>query len=166
MTRRYRKDHDLFGIEAQDLVSNFDTLTESDVYQYLYPDDRSIHNVGVRGIYLSNYIRWDPKAQHDLMIKLYGYKTSSFSRTFDKYDYVSCYNYMDIHDLIKLYKHGYSKVTDHAVREIRHKRISRQEGLSLVRQYERQPPQFLQLFADWLNLTSDGMSFLLISSIT
>ena len=96
MTRRYRKDHDLFGIEAQDLVSNFDTLTESDVYQYLYPDDRSIHNVGVRGIYLSNYIRWDPKAQHDLMIKLYGYKTSSFSRTFDKYDYVSCYNYMDI----------------------------------------------------------------------
>ena len=43
MTRRYRKDHDLFGIEAQDLVSNFDTLTESDVYQYLYPDDRSIH---------------------------------------------------------------------------------------------------------------------------
>ena len=58
-------------------------------------------------------------------------------------------------------KHGYSKVTDHAVREIRHKRISRQEGLSLVRQYERQPPQFLQLFADWLNLTTDGMSFLL-----
>ena len=42
MTRRYRKDHDLMGFEADDLLSLFDTLTEADVWQYRYPDDHEI----------------------------------------------------------------------------------------------------------------------------
>ena len=60
MTRRYRKDHDLMGYEADDLLSNFDTLTEEDVWQFRYPDDRELHDIGVTGIYLGNYVRWDP----------------------------------------------------------------------------------------------------------
>ena len=64
MNRRYRKDHDLMGVEADDLLSVFDTLKEEDIWQYRYPDDHDINTVGVRGIYLGNYVRWDPKAQH------------------------------------------------------------------------------------------------------
>ena len=36
MTRRYRKDHDLMGYEADDLLSVFDSLTEADIWQYRY----------------------------------------------------------------------------------------------------------------------------------
>ena len=36
-----------------------------------------------------------------------------------------------MHDLIKFLKFGYSKITDHVSREIRFKRISREEGLFL-----------------------------------
>jgi N-acetyl sugar amidotransferase len=114
MTRRYRKDHDLMGYEADDLLSIFDTLGEDDIWQYRYPDDADLNAVGVRGIYLGNYVRWDPKAQHEEMIKRYDYRGASFSRTFDAYDHVDCYNFMDIHDHIKYLKCGYSKVTDHA----------------------------------------------------
>jgi hypothetical protein len=120
MTRRYRKDHDLFGMEADDLLSVFDILKEEDVWQYRYPDDQQLNEVGVRGIYLGNYVRWDPKTQHEEMVRMYDYMGASFARTFDTYDFVDCFNYMDIHDILKLYKHGYSKVTDHACREIRH----------------------------------------------
>ena len=60
MTRRYRRDHDLMGHEADDLLSIFDTLREEDVWQYRYPDDADLDAVGVRGIYLGNYVRWDP----------------------------------------------------------------------------------------------------------
>ena len=102
MTRRYRKDHDLMGYEADDLLSVFDTLSEADIWQYRYPDDHDLNEIGVRGIYLGNYVRWDPKAQHEQMIKKYDYKTSSFHRTFDCYDFVDCFNYMDLHDLLKL----------------------------------------------------------------
>jgi len=161
MTRRYRKDHDLMGYEADDLLSIFDTLKEEDIWQYRYPDDSDIKAIGVRGIYLGNYVRWDPKAQHEKMISEYGYRTAKFSRTFDCYDYVDCFNYMNIHDQLKLCKHGFSKVTDHACREIRHGRISREEGLALVLIHEQAPVEYSQLLLDWLGITSRSMQFLL-----
>lgn len=62
MSCRYRKDDDLMGYEADDLLSIFETLKEADIWQYRYPDDADLHQVGVRGIYLGNYVHWDPKA--------------------------------------------------------------------------------------------------------
>jgi N-acetyl sugar amidotransferase len=161
MTRRYRKEHDLMGYEADDLISIFDTLKEDDIRQFRYPDDADINSIGVRGVYLSNYIRWDPKSQHELMIKKYGYITTKFSRTFDKYDYVDCYNYMNLHDYLKLLKHGYSKVTDHATREIRHGRITREEGLSLVKKFELKLPSNTQMFLDWIGADQNSLNFIL-----
>lgn len=161
MTRRYRKDHDIMGHEADDLLSIFDTLKEEDIWQYRYPNDSELSSVGVRGIYLGNYVRWDPKAQHELMIDMYDYRTATFERTFDRYDYVDCFNYMDIHDVLKLYKHGYSKVTDHASREIRFGRLTRAEGLSLVRHHEQAPMKYLELFSDWLGVKQESMQFMM-----
>jgi len=161
MSRRYRKDHDLLGFEADDLLSVYDLLNEEDIWQYRYPDDFDINNVGVRGIYLGNFIRWDPKAQHEKMISFFKYKTSKFNRTFDCYDHVDCYNYMDIHDLLKLYKHGYSKVTDHACREIRFNRISKSEALFLVQKFEKVKLKYLDLFCNWLGIQQSSLNFIL-----
>lgn len=161
MTRRYRKDHDLIGLEGDDLIELFDTLREEDIWQYRYPDDASLDAVGVRGIYLGNYVRWDPKAQHEQMIASHGYRSAPFARTFDCYDHVDCYNFMDLHDWLKLVKHGYSKVTDHACREIRHGRLSRDEGLAVVRHHEQAPLQFVELFCKWLGVDRRGLGFLI-----
>jgi N-acetyl sugar amidotransferase len=161
MTRRYRKDHDLMGHEADDLLSIFDTLKEEDIWQYRYPDDHDLNAIGVRGIYLGNYVRWDPKMQHEQMMQIHDYRTADFSRTFDCYDYVDCFNYMDLHDLLKLYKHGYSKVTDHASREVRFGRLKREEGLALVRKYEQAPLKYADRFCEWLGITPRSLQFLL-----
>ena len=161
MTRRYRKDHDLMGHEADDLLSIFDTLKEEDIWQYRYPDDQDLNAVGVRGIYLGNYVRWDPKAQHEQMMREYDYRTSGFSRTFDCYDYVDCFNYMNLHDNLKLFKHGFSKVTDHACREIRHGRLTREEGLTLVRHHEQASVEYSQLFLSWLGVTQRSLQFIM-----
>lgn len=161
MTRRYRKDHDLMGVEADDLLSIFDTLREEDIWQYRYPSDADMQRVGVRGIYLGNYVRWDPKAQHENMIRMYGYKSAEFSRTFDSYDHVDCYNFMDLHDHIKLLKHGYSKVTDHAVREIRHGRINREQAIALVKHHEQAPLRHVDKFCEWLGIDERSLSFIM-----
>jgi N-acetyl sugar amidotransferase len=160
MTRRHRKDHDLMGHEADDLLSIFDTLREDDIWQYRYPDDASLEAVGVRGIYLGNYVRWDPKAQHERMIATHGYKSARFARTFDTCDHVDCFNFMDVHDHLKLVKHGYSKVTDHASREIRHGRLTREQGLALVRRHEEAPIEHLDKFCDWLGMDARGFQFI------
>ncbi|TVO60268.1 N-acetyl sugar amidotransferase [Denitromonas ohlonensis] len=161
MTRRYRKDHDLMGYEADDLPSVFDTLKQRDISQFRYPNDQALSSVGVRGIYIGNFVRWDPKAQHEDMISLYNYASARFERTFDTYDHVECFSYMDLHDQLKLFKHGYSKVTDHATREIRHGRLTRAQGLDLVRHHEQKAPEHVDLFCEWLGLQPTALRFIL-----
>lgn len=161
MTRRYRKDHDLMGYEADDLLTTFDTLTEDDIWQYRYPSEAELQSVGVRGIYLGNYMRWDPKAQHEKMVKNFDYRSASFARTFDTFDFVDCFNYMGLHDYLKLVKAGYSKVTDHASREIRHGRLSRDVAEALVSKYTFQPTPYVEQFCEWLGIAKGTLNFIL-----
>ena len=160
MTRKYRKDHDLMGYEAEDLVG-VDGLTERDLELFKYPHDKEIEKVGVRGIYLNNYMRWDTKAQHEAMIKEYGYESLEQTRTFDTYNDVDCFHYSDIHDYIKFLKWGYGKASDHATREIRLKRLTREEGIELVQKYEHKEPKTLSMFLEWLGMSREEFDGLL-----
>ena len=160
MTRRYRKDHDLMGFEADDLIQEFDTLNEEDIWQYRYPNEKEIEDIGIKGIYLGNYIRWDPLAQHILMVKKANYKSSVLNRTFDTFDHVDDWFYMNLHDVLKNNKNGYGKVTDHVCREIRHKRISRAKGLNLIKYYSSQKPLYLDMFCDWFGTKIRSLDFI------
>ncbi len=161
MTRKYRKEHDLMGFEAEDLISEFDNISEQDIVQYKYPDDKEIERIGVRGIYLNNYIRWDSKTQHEEMIKLYDYETSIQTRTFDTYNDVDCFNYSDVHDYIKYIKHGYGKVTDHVSREIRLRHMTLEHGIDLINHYTPIQPKNLQLFLNWIGITKNSFYYLI-----
>ena len=161
MTRRYRKDHDLMGFEADDLLSIFDNLREEEIWQYRYPSWDKLDDVGVRGIYLGNYMRWDPLAQHQQMVELYNYQSAEQNRTFDVFDHVDDWHYADTHDWIKFEKHGFGKATDHACREIRHGRISRQIGKKLSDDYGKQKPKNMKLLLEWLGLNEQSLNYLL-----
>ena len=154
MTRRYRKEHDLMGYDAESLVDLAPHLDESYLSSLFYPSDSSLANQGIRGIYLNNYIRWDSKTQHEMMIEKYGYMTSPQNRTFDYYQDIHCLHYNNGHDLIKWIKHGYTKVTDHVCREIRLKRLSRTQGLTIIDFFKSQTPMNLKSLLDWLNLSA------------
>ena len=158
MTRKYRKEHDLMGVEAEELIDSDAGLFVEDVEPFAYPSDKEIEAVGVRGIYLNNFIRWDSKKQHEQMIDAYGYETALQQRTFDTYNDVDCFHYSGLHDYIKFLKHGYGKVTDHASREIRLKRLTREEGIELVLEYQDIVPKDIDLFLDWLGM-NDGEFF-------
>ncbi|NQV77482.1 MAG: N-acetyl sugar amidotransferase [Lutibacter sp.] len=161
MTRKYRKEHDLMGYEAEDLIDEFDNVTEQDITQFKYPDDKEIERVGVRGIYLNNYIRWDSRAQHEKMIKKYNFQTKLQMRTFDNYNDVDCWNYSDLHDYIKFLKHGYSKVLDHACREIRLRKMTRQKAIELVNKYMFKEPKNTKLLFEWLGVKESGFNYLI-----
>lgn len=161
MTRKYRKEHDLMGYEAEDLIDDFDHLKEKDLHHFFYPDNLHLEQVGVRGIYLNNYVRWDTKKQHEEMIQIYGYETTKQTRTFDYYNDIDSWVYNEIHDYFKFIKYGYSKVLDHACREIRFDRITRREGLELVKSHMFIKPKFLNKFLSWLNITKNSLDFIL-----
>ena len=160
MTRRYRKDHDLMGYEADDLLTVFDSLTEADIWQYRYPDEASLEQVGVRGIYLGNYVRWDPLAQHLQMVKEANYHSATMPRTFDVYDHVDDWHYMGVHDKLKQAKHGYSRVLDQACREIRHGRLSKPQAITLAQKHADQHPQYSELLFHWLDIHKPSFDFI------
>lgn len=160
MTRKYRKEHDLMGFEAEDLVDPFDELTLEDLQSYVYPANEEIAKVGVRGIYLNHYLRWDSKAQHEQMIQLYHYETAPQTRTMDTYNDIDCYNYSDVHDYLKWIKCGYGKIVDHVNREIRLHRLDRKRGIELIRQYQIKEPEHLNLFLKWLGMTPNGFKYI------
>lgn len=153
MTERCRKEHGLMGISAEDIVDSAAGVTRGDVQPFVYPYDSELETVGVRGLYLSNYIRWDAKRQHEAMIDTYGYESSVQQRTFNTYEDVHCFHSAGVHDYIKYLKYGYSKVTDHATREIRLKRMTREEGIAKVLEYSERIPADLSLFLDWAEMS-------------
>ncbi len=161
MTRRYREDHDLFGKDEFSLLNVDNDIKDEDILQFIYPNKRTINSIGIRGLYLGNFIRWDSISQHKLMIKKYGYSATNLNRTFDTYNYIDCFNYSNLHDFLKLCKHGYSKVLDDACREIRYKRITRAQGLHLVRKYELNKLRNLNQFCDWVGISEQSLNFVI-----
>jgi len=152
MTERCRKEHGLMGIAAEDLVNSDADLTRADVQPFVYPYDNELEAVGVRGIYLSNYVRWDAKAQHERMIQIYGYEAAVQQRTFNTYEDVHCTHSAGLHDYIKYLKLGYGKVTDHASREIRLRRMTREQGIEMVKHYSEIEPADVATFLDWVEM--------------
>jgi N-acetyl sugar amidotransferase len=155
MTERCRKEHGLMGFAAEDLIDPAEGITRRDVQPWVYPYDNELEAIGVRGLYLSNYLRWDAKTQHELMIRLYGYETAAQQRTFNSYEDLHCFHSAGLHDHLKYLRYGYAKVTDHATREIRLKRMTREEGIQLVSEYTTRPPADLKVFLEWIGMTED-----------
>ena len=86
------------------------------------------------------------------MIKTYGFETAKQQRTFNTYEDVHCFHSAGLHDYMKLLRLGYSKVTDHASREIRLKRLTREDGISLVNKYQYIIPKDIDLFCNWIDI--------------
>jgi len=158
MSRRHRKNHDLFNLEAEDILKK-STLSKNDLEPFFYPSDKSIVNLEVRGIYLNNYIRWDSKAQNEMMIKKFGYETCNLNRTFDSYQDVDSLYYSSIHDYFKYIKNGYSLVSDHANREIRLARLSRKDALHLIKFYKDRSVSNERAFIKWLDIDKKKLNY-------
>ena len=95
------------------------------------------------------------------MIELYGYETELQQRTFDCYNDIDCFHYSGLHDYIKYLKYGYGKVSDHASREIRFGRLTREEGVDLVKNHIERTPKDIDLFLNWINIDKSAFQFLI-----
>ena len=153
MSRRNRAQFDLLGIEPGELRSSETLVGESDVWDLLYPSDQALARTGLRGIYLSNFMPWDTRRYSEEMIQRFGALGAANPRTFDTYDRIDDMTYMAVHDVLKFYLHGYSRVTDNLCREIRFGRITRKDALAVERHYQAEyPEKEIKVFLDWLGM--------------
>jgi N-acetyl sugar amidotransferase len=163
MTSRYRKEHDLMGVD-ENSIFNFDPdFTPNDLASLSYPSDDVIYQKEIRGIYLSNFIRWDPVSQHSFVAEKYGYVGRKTNRSYYEYDNPDCPVYLGFQDLLKQRRLGYGKVTDQLVRDIRHNRIDKNSALKIETKYLANSPDNLKEFANWLEIPPRNLDALLLA---
>ena len=154
-TRWTRKEHDMRGLEAEDLIGH-NGITRHDIAPYIYPTDEELEKTEVRGVYLSNFISWDAKVQGELMMDTWGFSGITYERdrSFNLYGKIEDHA-NDVHDYMKYLKFGYGRATDDASMEIRHGRMTREEGIAMVQRYDANEPRSLEHYCRFLGITKE-----------
>lgn len=158
-TKKKRQEHSMRGFEPEDLLEEPDCpLTPYDLAAFFYPDDEDLERVGVRGIYLSNYIYWNGRAQTEFIIDNLGFETAqSRARTFNIYDKLDDVHANGLHDYLKYLKFGYGRATDDAATEIRHRRMSREQAIELVMKHDSVRPPDMDIFLRHAGMTEQEL---------
>ena len=141
-------------IKPKDMVKYGFQLDE--LRPYIYPTDEEIRRVGVTGVFLGSYLKWDIFKQLDIVKKI-GFKESADKKegTYDGWENLDVY-FTVFHDYFKFLKYGFGRATDHASIEIRYGRITREEGLELVKKNEGKiPRQYLKQFLEFADISMD-----------
>ncbi len=106
----------------------------------------------LKAIYLGNYEPWDQREQVNIITKELGWKHNKVEGTYVDWDKVDC-PYEPVRDWQKFIKRGFGRTTFQASKDIREGRLSRQEALKLVEEYDGKRPKALDSF-----LKETGMS--------
>ena len=116
---------------------------------YIYPTDDEIKRVGVTGIFLGYFIRWNIQEQLKKVRELgFSVHDGPTEGTFTNYENLDN-KIQGIHDYFKWLKFGYGRAADSGSIQIRLKQISREDGMRLVKQHEgKLPEKFLDEFLD------------------
>lgn len=152
-TKWSRKEHDMRGYEPHDLIGH-SGITLGDISPYIYPSDEEIARCGLRGIYLSNFYYWNAKEQYLTMNREWDFAAITFERerTFNLFSKIEDHA-NEVHDYLKYLKFGYGRATDDASMEIRHGRMTREEGIQMVKRYDSREPSSLPAYCDFLGIS-------------
>ena len=132
----------LLGNRIQDMIG-VDGLTEKDLTPYFYPSDSEIERTGITSLFLGHYFYWDARKQLEI-IREKGFlvkEDGPIEGTYTNYENLD-EKMHGLHDYLKFVKYGFGRATDHACIDIRNKRISREEGLKLVKEFDGKYPQY------------------------
>lgn len=142
------------GHGIEELVKEEDGIEKRDVFPYLYPTDEEIKKVGVTGLFLGYYLGWDAKKQTEVDIQ-HGFNVS------DRRCVGALWNsenldgrFVDIHDYLMYVKYGFGRATSQACIDIRHDRLTREEAIELVNEYDGEV-ETVKEFCDYVGITEE-----------
>lgn len=144
------------GINAEDMAGFLDgTVTMRDLEPYQYPKLADLRAIKFRSICLGNYIPWDTKKQSEIINKELGWQGDHVEGIpYERYWYEKIEDaFQGIQDYLKWIKRGMSRMTHLASIDIRNGRMTRDEGLKLIEEWEGRRPASLDVFLKAINMT-------------
>jgi N-acetyl sugar amidotransferase len=130
----------LLGMRVSDLPE-FSGIEEKDLIAYTYPSDVELKRVGVTGLFLGYFFPWDGLS-NAILAQASGFTSFGSAIEGSMVDYENLDNHQTgIHDYFKYLKYGFGRATDIASLHIRRGRLSREQGLSIVKQRDGAFPE-------------------------
>jgi N-acetyl sugar amidotransferase len=145
------------GITADDMYEFLEgRVSKRDLWMFTYPPRKELIKMRCRSICLGNYIKWDIKKQVELIKKELGWKGQVVEGVPPDYDYekIEC-QFQGIRDYCKFVKRGYGRTNHLASIDIRNKRLTREQGLTITEKYDGKRPASLDRFLHMLQLSED-----------
>jgi len=161
MTAKFRLEHAQRGYDWFDMLDTANPeiaegIQAKDMQWCRYPSDEKLEEVGVRGIYLGNFVDWDANQQTELM-KQFGFEEApfEFERTYRRMSNLDDMHENGMHDYLKFIKFGYGRCSDHVCKDIRGGKMTREEGIELVRRYDHVKSADLLRWLEYVEMTED-----------
>lgn len=127
------------GLRVSDVIG-MEGITKRDMIPYTYPSNEELAEVGVTGIFLGYYIPWDGYS-NALLAQAHGFSTLPYTVEGSIVNYENLDNHQTgIHDYFKFLKFGFGRATDISCSHIRRDRITREDGMELVKMHDGKFP--------------------------
>ncbi|HTZ10877.1 MAG TPA: N-acetyl sugar amidotransferase [Candidatus Margulisiibacteriota bacterium] len=155
-TKREIKDIYLGGCSAEELINKY-KVEIKDLNPYLPVGGDRIKKVGTQVHYLGYYLRWDPQECYYYASENTGFQANT-ERTEGSYSkYSSIDDKIDpLHYYTTYIKFGIGRATYDASQEIRNNKITREEGVTLVRKYDSEfPAKYFKEILDYMGITEE-----------
>lgn len=130
-------------VRAEEMIG--DGVEMKHMNPYILPSQKEYDEVGIQGIFLSDYIFWDDERQTEFVCDVYGWKEHSAEGTYKNYKSAGC-KMVGVHDYSKFIKRGFGRGTDHASQDVRAGILTREEGFELAKKFDTQRPEELDYY--------------------
>ena len=140
------------GCELDELEKKYN-ITKNDLKFYLPNNIDLLKKNDIRVLYLGEFEKFEPQENYYLATKVSKFEANSerTQQTFSKYNSID--DKIDgFHYYTAYVKFGYGRCTEEATKEIRHKYITRAEGVNLVHKFDHEfPKKYFDDFIEYID---------------
>ena len=147
----------LRGFHPEDLIEGEEGINSDDMFFYTMPDIQNMKKKGIRAVFLQYYVKeWSQVGNADFAVA-----RGLTGRTDDLHDLGRYRRYTGLdsdlviaNQMIKYLKFGFGFATDEAGYDIREGRISREDAIWYVEEYDGKcGEKYIKAACDYLNIT-------------
>ena len=146
----------LGGLKIEEIIKKYN-FSLNEFSPYIPPSINEIEQAGIEQQFLGYYIKWDPQECYYYATENTGFKsnTERTEGTYSKYSGID--DKTDpFHYYTTFIKFGIGRATYDAAQEIRNDKITREEGVVLVKKYDSEfPNKYFKEFLEYIDLSED-----------
>ena len=155
LDRNWLEQFQMSGHRLSDVVH--DGVNLNDIKTLHYPSDEQIRDVGVTGLFLGYFEKWDTKRNTDICCSLGWNKNPDgpIEGAYNDIENLDCKWIGGLHDYMKYIKYGYGRATDQLCIEIRAGRMTRNEAIEALHKTDegKIPWKYTPDFLEYLGIS-------------